>query len=164
MRIIGIDLGTKAGVANFHDDTITFGMVDLRLRKGDTPGMRYGMFRRFLEEFLEPPPDVVYYEDVKRHLGTQAAHVYGGLLAVLMMVCDQKGVRYVPVGVQAAKMRMTGKGNATKTEMVAAVRREFAHVPNIDSITEDAADAMAVAVAGIRRAHQNGLDLPRKQG
>ena len=35
---------------------------------------------------------VVHYEEVRRHAGTDAAHVYGGLLATLTAWCEQHAI------------------------------------------------------------------------
>ena len=60
-------------------------------------------------------------------VGTDAAHVYGGLLATLSAWCEQRGIAYQGVPVGTIKRFIAGKGNADKTAVIAAVRaRGFA--------------------------------------
>jgi crossover junction endodeoxyribonuclease RuvC len=82
----------------------------------------------------------VYFEEVRRHLGTDAAHVYGGLLGTLVAWCEEKRIPYAGVPVQTIKKSWTGKGNAKKALMIAeANARGFS--------TEDENEADAIALA-----------------
>jgi hypothetical protein len=64
-------------------------------------GQRWLKFRAFLAEQRLQAGEIhaVYYEDVKQHAGTLAAHVYGGFLACLEMWCAANNVPLRPVGV-----------------------------------------------------------------
>ena len=57
---------------------------------------------------------------VRRHAGTDAAHVYGGLLATLTAWCEEAHVPYQGVPVATIKRHATGKGNADKAAMISA--------------------------------------------
>ncbi len=67
-------------------------------------------------------PGAVYFEEVRRHVGTDAAHLYGGFLATLTAWREQRGVAYEGVPVGTIKRHVTGKGNADKAAVMAAVR------------------------------------------
>jgi len=84
--------------------------------------MRYVRFRHQVAEAyaLLGPFDAVYFEEVRRHAGTDAAHVYGGLLATLTAWCEEAHVPYQGVPVATIKRHGTGKGNADKATMIAA--------------------------------------------
>ena len=70
---------------------------------------------------------VVHYEEVRRHLSTDAAHVHGGLLATLTAWCEQRSIAYQGVPVGTIKRFIAGKGNADKAAVIAAIRaRGFA--------------------------------------
>ncbi|MEO0035188.1 MAG: hypothetical protein RLZZ501_1211, partial [Pseudomonadota bacterium] len=62
------------------------------------------------------------FEEVRRHLGTDAAHVYGGLMGVLTAWAEVRGVPYQGVTVQHIKKHATGKGNADKAAVIEAMR------------------------------------------
>lgn len=94
-------------------------------------------------------PDVVAYERVRRHVGTTAAHVYGGFLAALEQLDYRWGLVCVapplllPAEVTAWKKRSVGSGRASKEQIVAAMSKRFRFTPG----SEDEADALGVAEA-----------------
>ena len=150
---LALDLGTTTGWAcNPATGVILSGTWDCAPKKGETEGERYRRFvwalHRFGADHLgcptkldRPEPELqVFYEDVRRHLGTNAAHVYGGMLAALKMWCLEKQLSEpVGVGVGQIKKFWTGKGNATKKEMMdEAVLRHF------DPADDNEADALAL--------------------
>ena len=86
-------------------------------------GMRYLRFRGHLDEMHKAVPiDVVYFEEVRRHMGTDAAHVYGGMLATLTSWCEENNIPYEGVPVGSIKKYLTGRGNASKKEMIEGVK------------------------------------------
>ena len=140
--ILALDLGTQTGWAMIgHDDLVESGTVSFALRNGEGPGMRYARFRRWLIDLKSAHGqiDKVYYEDVRRHIGTQAAHVYGGFLAVLMMWAEHHQIAYHGVGVGVIKKHATGQGNAKKPAMIEAMKARGYSV-----IDDNAADALAL--------------------
>lgn len=143
--IICLDPATKCGWATYDVDTQKFqsGVFDLSANRFRGGGMRYLNFKRELEKLMFPYPLIssheVYFEEVKRHQGTDAAHVYGGLLAVLTSFCEEHEIPYQGVPVGTIKKSFTGKGNAKKPAMIAeAIRR--GHNPKDDN----EADALAI--------------------
>ena len=105
--ILALDLGTTTGWAlRAHDGLITSGTVSFRPSRYDGGGMRYLRFTNWLTELdqLSGPIAAIWYEEVRRHLGTDSAHVYGGLMATLTAWAELRGVPYqgVPVGTVVA--------------------------------------------------------------
>lgn len=101
--MLGLDLGTSTGWAlRTTDDYTSSGTVLLKHSRYDGGGMRFLRFRRWLEDLDQDagPIEAIYFEEVRRHAGTDAAHIYGGLLAVLSAWCEEHLVAYqgVPVG------------------------------------------------------------------
>lgn len=120
--ILALDLGTRTGWASSHDGLrVESGWVDFSNKRYEGGGMRYLRFRRWLQE-LPVKPVEVHFEEVRRHSGTDAAHVYGGLLAVLTAWCEEQGIPYSGVPVGTIKKSATGKGNASKGDMIAAAQ------------------------------------------
>jgi Holliday junction resolvasome RuvABC endonuclease subunit len=122
--VVAIDLGTTTGWAvRSANGQIASGTVTFRPGRFEGGGMRYLRFRRWIAEVLDgEKPEAVHFEEVRRHAGTDAAHVYGGMLAELTAECELRGVPYQGVSVGTIKRHATGKGNAPKEAMVAAVR------------------------------------------
>lgn len=103
--------------------------------------MRFLRFRRWLEQLdLEAGLfEAVFFEEVRRHAGTDAAHVYGGLLGVLTAWCEEYLVAYQGVPVGTIKRFVTGKGNADKAAMVDAIRAK-----GFSPTDDNEADAIAI--------------------
>ena len=65
---------------------------------------------------------IVYFEEVRRHIGVDAAHCYGGFKAILTTFCEVNGIPYQGVPVGTIKKHITGKGNADKLAVIKAVQ------------------------------------------
>jgi Holliday junction resolvasome RuvABC endonuclease subunit len=125
VTILALDLGTTTGWAlQPRDSHIVHGFVSFRPQRFEGGGMRYLRFKRWLTEIKALAIDVhaVYFEEVRRHAGVDAAHVYGGLMATLTTWCEHHNIPYQGVPVGTIKKHVTGKGNASKDEVIAAVR------------------------------------------
>ena len=140
--ILALDLGTTTGWAlQQRDGSITSGTQAFKPGRYEGGGMRFLRFKRWLNELhgLAPALGTVYFEEVRRHQGMDASHVYGGFLAHLTAWCEHAGVPYQGVPVGTIKRFATGRGNATKEAVIAAVRaRGFAPAD------DNEADALAL--------------------
>ena len=146
--IIGIDPGTSCGWAVF-DGTWESGVWDLKVPKHEVDGYRYATLRKYLRALiLTRHPDVLYYEEVRRHLGTDASHVYGGIMGIIKSECFVMGLDCRGVNVGTVKKVATGKGNANKEAMIAAAKKRW---PDFDG-GDDEADARWIAEVGLREA------------
>jgi hypothetical protein len=140
--ILALDLGTATGWALHHlDGTITSGTEHFKPQRFEGGGMRFLRFKRWLTELkaVAEPVDAVYFEEVRRHVGVDAAHVYGGLMATLTAWCEHHGIPYQGVPVGTIKKHATGRGNAGKDEVIAAVRAKGHPV-----VDDNEADALAL--------------------
>jgi hypothetical protein len=133
--ILALDLGTTTGWAlRSANGPVAHGFVSFKSQRFEGGGMRYLRFGRWLADMLSlsgPQSDsqtnltgigAVYFEEVRRHLGVDAAHVYGGLLATLTAWCEHHQIPYQGVPVGTIKRHATGKGNAGKAEVIAAMK------------------------------------------
>ncbi|WP_440966133.1 hypothetical protein ACL58G_07825 [Massilia sp. GER05] len=142
MNILAIDIGTQTGWArSSRAGTVASGSESFAPRRMEAAGQRWLKFRAFLNEQRVAGGEIhaVYYEDVKQHAGTLAAHVYGGFLACLEMWCAANNVPLRPVGVGQVKKHWTGKGNADKAAMC-----ETARVLGFRPKDNNEADALAI--------------------
>ncbi len=139
MRILALDLGTRTGYAVGCSSSMAYcGTLDLRPRRFEGGGMRYLRFRHQLADLLDGV-HLVAFEEVRRHLGTDAAHVYGGLVAVLTEECERREIPYEAVPVGTIKRHATGRGNADKAAMLDAARHRW---PDETITYDDEADAL----------------------
>jgi Holliday junction resolvasome RuvABC endonuclease subunit len=139
---LALDLGTTTGWAlRQQDGTITSGTQWFGSSRYEGGGMRYLRFKRWLGELLSTTPvlGAVYFEEVRRHQGVDAAHVYGGLLAHLAAWCEARRLPYQGVPVGTIKRHATGRGTASKDEVIAAMRGR-GYAPRDDN----EADALAL--------------------
>ncbi len=145
--LLALDLGTTTGWAmQLADGSIVSGTFSFRPGRYEGGGLRFLRFRSWLEEMLRSAPGLatVHFEEVRRHVGTDAAHIYGGFLAHLAAWCEMKIIPYQGVSVGTIKRHATGKGNADKQAVVAAIKsRGFA------PIDDNEADAIALLLWAI---------------
>ena len=133
MIVLALDLGTNCGWAIHRGGTIESGVLRLKTSRKDRPGERWIRFRSELLRLITGV-EVVVYERVRRHEGLEASHVYGGLRALLEMVCESQGRTLRTVEVAHVKQHATGKGNAGKPAMIAAARaRGWAPIDDNDA-------------------------------
>ena len=145
--ILALDLGTSTGWAiRGHDNLITSGTVSLRPGRFEGGGMRYLRFTNWLTEInrLSGPIAAIYFEEVRRHLGVDAAHLYGGFLATLTAWCEHRAIAYQGVPVGTIKRHATAKGNAGKDAVIAAVAARGFHPKD-----DNEADAIALLLWAI---------------
>jgi len=123
--ILALDLGNTTGWAlRGHNGLITTGTASFKPGRYDGGGMRYLRFTSWLTELdrLSGPILAIWFEEVRRHAGTDAAHVYGGLMASLTSWGELRGIPYEGVPVGTIKRHATGHGNAPKQAMIEAAR------------------------------------------
>jgi Holliday junction resolvasome RuvABC endonuclease subunit len=147
MIYIGIDPATACGYAVLQADgkRIASGTWQLK-RKHESAGMRYIRLQKKLSDLLdtltvEAGDIVLGYEQVARHNGTAAAHIYGGLVATLQVWCESVGIEYTAIPVGQIKRTATGKGNANKQMMIDAAEANW----SLDGIDDNEADALWIA-------------------
>ena len=137
---LALDLGTTTGFAIGGKGYVVSGIWKFKSSRFEGGGMRFLKFRRqLIELYAASPFDEVWYEEVRRHAGTDAAHIYGGLQAILTEFCEEHGIPYEGVPIGTIKANWTGKGNASKEAMVAEARRR-GFLP----IDDNEADALAI--------------------
>lgn len=140
--LLALDLGQNTGWAlRSADGQITSGTSEFRPGRFQGAGMAFLRFKHWLDELNRPadPITAVFFEEVRAHRGTIAAHVYGGFLAHLSAWCEHYEIPYEGVPVAVIKRHATGKGNAGKEQMIEAVRR-LGFAPTDDN----EADALAL--------------------
>ena len=123
-NLLALDLGTTSGWALVHNGHTTSGTINFKNDRFQGGGMRFLRFRKWLDDMKELTGGVqeVYFEEVRRHLGVDAAHVYGGFLGTLTAWCEDNELPYQGVPISHIKLHVTGKGNASKQEVIAGVR------------------------------------------
>lgn len=142
--ILAVDLGTTTGWAIKNEYGITSGSMSFKTSRFEGGGMRYLHFQRWLSEL--PKVNIVFFEEVRRHLGVDSAHAYGGFLSHLTSWCEKLKIPYQGIPVGTIKRFVTGKGNASKLEVIERVRA-LGHSPTDDN----EADALSLLHLAVQR-------------
>ena len=144
--LLALDLGTTTGWALRLGSETHSGTVSFRPSRYDGGGMRYVRFRNWLDRLAADAGGVsaIHYEEIRRHVGTDAAHVFGGLLATLTAWCEERSLPYQGVPVGTWKRHACGKGNASKDDVIAAIRER-----GFKPADDNEADAIAILLWAI---------------
>ncbi len=135
IRILSVDPGTKCGYALSPFES---GVWNLSVSRHEGGGMRFIKLRNYLIKACEGI-EILVYEEVRSHKGTDAAQIYGGIIAIIQEQCELKEISYQGVSVGTIKKFATGKGNSNKEVMLSAARKRW---PEIDIIDDNQADAL----------------------
>ena len=141
-KILALDLGTKTGWAVYlADQKILSGTENFKSTRFEGGGMRYLRFKSWFDEMnkLSDGVDQIFFEEVRRHIGVDAAHAYGGFLAHLSFWCEEKQIPYLGIPIGTIKKHITGKGNASKSHIISKIT-EMGFSPQDDN----EADALAL--------------------
>lgn len=158
---LGVDLGTHLGYAvmacagGTHGTVLDSGVEDLSpFKHGEPTGRRFFRARKLMRGLIHRHrPSAVGYEMIRRHGGKKrdtgesfdgiaAAHVYGGIRAVLTELCYGLALPVLEHEVAHIKSFATSKGNAPKSAMVESARRAW---PSVEIIDDNHADALWIA-------------------
>lgn len=115
--LLALDLATQTGWCFGNGAQCVSGTQSFKNDRYSGGGMRYLRFERWLNDLadMDSVTEVVF-EEVRSHKGVDAAHVYGGFMAVLTKWCEARSIPYQGVPVGEIKKFATGKGNAPKTD------------------------------------------------
>ncbi len=124
--VLALDLGQNTGWA-LRDGAgqIISGTQRFKPGRFEGGGMPLLRFVAWLNELQRTagPLGGVFFEEVRAHKGTAAAHAYGAFLGHLAAWCESNGLPYQGVPVATIKRSATGRGNAGKEEVIGAMRR-----------------------------------------
>lgn len=142
MRILALDLATSTGWATSTPELgVESGTQRFDVKRGESPGMRFLRFRRWLADMLDTVhPEVVVYE-LPHHRGGYATQVLVGLSTRVEELCAERDIEHESVRTSPLKKHITGAGRASKEDMMAAAKRLF---PKQSVDTDDQADALCV--------------------
>ncbi len=121
--ILALDMGSRCGWAIGKEGDVCSGVWDIAPRRGESPGMRYIRLRARLQEVRTAYPDLaaVFYEQA-HHRGGAATEYAVGCVATVQAWCAEHGIEHSAVHSATIKKHATGKGNAGKGEVIAAMR------------------------------------------
>lgn len=145
MRLVAIDLGTtSACVIADGCRPLVVAEWDCSVRRGESNGMRFLRFRRYLAQVLDDGPvRIVGYERPGVLKSGPAYAVLYGLVAEVESACTERRIDYLGVRPSELKKLALGKGGGPGTDKKAMVAAAKARWPSIE-MTDNIADALFV--------------------
>jgi Holliday junction resolvasome RuvABC endonuclease subunit len=126
VRILALDTATRTGFAIWDGAARRSGFVDFKPGRGESPGMLFVNFERWLEELPAAGGwDLIVYEQAFQMRSGYAAGVALGLIAIVLKFCASRGINHVPVNGARLKKWVTGDGAAKKERVVKKVVETF---------------------------------------
>lgn len=142
MTVLALDFGLNLGWAvYFGPGDIMHGTTSFKPGRFESVGHVFLRFRAWLNEMAEDhgPVETVYFEEVRRHLGVDAAHLYGAFHSHLLAWAEKRKIPWQGVPVGTIKKSACGKGNANKQQVMAAMQAK-----GFTPVTDNDADALAL--------------------
>lgn len=141
MKILALDTATKTGWAVVEDGRlIESGVQDFSKRRGESNGMMFLNFRRWLMRYPYPV-DLIIYEQA-HHRGGAATEIGVNLTGRVQEVAAEGGVEYTTVHTGTLKKWACGHGNADKGAMMDRAGTYLGRKP----IDDNEADAVLMAM------------------
>lgn len=162
--VLGLDLGTSCGYSycflrkgETSPPRIYAGQLDLSAGPYDSGAIRFVRLRQFLAHIK---PDLVAFEDVRytppntgfQSVGAVLARAatacewFGALKATMATWCEENGIPSTGIPIGTIKKRATGKGNASKADIIGACNKEFGFDFEVDGYDSSGVDNIADAV------------------
>ncbi len=155
MRILALDLGTKSGWALWDGARIESGVQDFTKQRGESNGMLFLKFNRWLHEtvydhYIHSVKDTLIAFEQAHHRGGAATEIAVGLMTRVLEFCARYGIEHTSVHSMTLKKFATGRGNASKEEMIQRVRRRG--LVHLDYIPDDnEADALWLLIYALEK-------------
>lgn len=156
LPILALDLSTNTGWAlSDRNGVVTSGVQTFDLKRGESTGMRFLRFRKWLKDiivlgelgkdFSDNNPGVIAFEQA-HHRGGAATQLCVGLVTDVLAEAALYGLEHMPIHTASLKKFATGKGKASKEEMIAKATELF---PEIEILDDNHADALLLLKYGM---------------
>jgi len=121
-NILALDLATKTGWAFGKDGDqprqCLSGTQDFSLRRGESHGLIFLRFRKWLCAFSIPGEKILICHEQAHHRGAAATALISGLIAETQAFAAEHGFEIMPVHSLTLKKFATGSGRADKEVMI----------------------------------------------
>jgi crossover junction endodeoxyribonuclease RuvC len=120
VNVLALDLGTRTGWALSMHGRIESGVQVFDVKRGESPGMRYVRFNRWVESEITigalPRVSLVVYEQTHNR-GGAATEVAAGFATRVQEFCARHGIEHAAVHSATLKKFTTGSGRGDKDNM-----------------------------------------------
>ncbi len=137
MNILALDCASKTGFATQIDGVIESGVQDFTKRRGETNGILFMRFNKWLNDMQSLAEFDVIVAEKAHHRGGAATEIGVGLFTRAMEFAAKVNAEFMPVHSGSLKKFYVGKGNCSKPEMM----KVFEERCGRKAISSDEADA-----------------------
>ena len=144
-RVLALDLGMRTGWCYGENGAYVDSGVHMlydQKAKDFTDGQRFKAFYDFLTNYMHA--DVIVFEQVAGGTKGRQTVLFNGYRATLLLFCSIMGKPCLPLAVGTIKKFITGRGNASKEEMIDSIRAMG--IPTFDDNEADAVGAFYTAL------------------
>lgn len=165
IAVLALDLSSKTGWATLDEaGTMASGVQHFPLRRGESPGMRWLRFRRWLRELISLTcPAVIAVELPLVGAKGRVMGIGRELQTIVEEEAASRAIETTGLYPSQLKKHATGKGNASKPEMQAAAQERWGVKPADDN-EADALCVLAWALEEIGQAALIAEHLRRQHG
>jgi Holliday junction resolvasome RuvABC endonuclease subunit len=130
MKTLALDVASTTG---WCLNNLTYGTWDLKTKKDESMGMKLIRFKSKLSEIhsLENLNLIVYERPAGRHANSIIHQAK--LIAILEEFCEVNNIQYSALSASEIKKFATGKGNASKEEMIESAKSKYGYLGNDDN-------------------------------
>jgi len=156
LPVLALDLATKTGWALLdRNGRVLSGVQEFSLNRGESPGMRFLRFRKWLKDvltmgelgsqFSKESPGLVMYE-MAHMRGGASTQLCMGLVTDVLAEAALFGLEHMSVHSATLKKFATGKGKSSKEEMIVKAKELY---PDVKIIDDNHADALLMLRYGL---------------
>lgn len=132
MKILALDIASQTGWCspNAH------GCWDLRIKRDESGGLRLLRLKAKVKEIIELEQiELVVYERVSG-FHKNAIIVASEMVGVVKSFCDENNIPYKAYSAAEIKRFATGKGNASKKQMIQAAKDKHGYSGDDDNVAD----------------------------
>lgn len=147
---MGLDLGRRGGWAiRLNDGGLISGAEEYAKHGLTRSGDGWARFNRHTRNLVEMHKvEMVWIEDVLRHMGVQAAHAFGGFRCLVQLVAYDYDLEFRTITPSRLKQFQCGKGNMKKEQALEIAAEKHFRPLGLEPKSDDEADAICVLLCG----------------
>lgn len=149
MRILGIDPGTKKLGIGLIENGIFLKAKTIKLIEKDFQKRLLALSEIFSNTIVELRPNIAFLESTIYYRNVKTAIQLGAIRGVILLELAKAGIPTIELSPTKIKGVITGNGQAKKSQ-VAYMIKILLNVPDNITMDENATDALACALAGVR--------------